>query len=440
MSQPSSALATTRSPEPPDTRLRGWRLLVARAVVFTIITFTVAVGLLALPGLVPFFATPCADAPNSCLIAPQQVAPLARLGITPHALALGIVGLTCLTVLLVDGVAAVLIWRRSDDWMAMLVALTLVLAPAAFTPGLQGLTGFWQVVAQALSTAAVLMLLLLIGLFPSGRFVPRWLWVPLLVVALVLPTAGPHLAAAFTLIPILGTVLVLIASQTYRYRRISTPTQRQQTKWAVYGFVLALLVNQLFWQTYASSIPALHQPDSLYSLLLYPDSVLMIGILAVFFGVAILRHRLYDIDVIIRRTLVYGTLTAVLAAVYAGVVIGLQALVGTVNGAASHSPVIIVASTLLIAALFDPLRRGLQTVIDRRFFRRKYDAARTLATFGVTLHSEVDLSQLTEHLVAVVQETVQPEHVSLWLAPPRRAPNQQLGAPPLRWEARRQES
>ncbi len=133
------ARPTTNSPDEQsaaDTRLRGWRLAAARTVVFTTIALTVAVGLLALPGLVTRLARPCADAPNTCLITPQQVAPLAKLGITPYAAALGVVCLTCLSVLLVDGVAAVLIWRRSDDWMALLVALTLVLAPTLLTPGL----------------------------------------------------------------------------------------------------------------------------------------------------------------------------------------------------------------------------------------------------------------------------------------------------------------
>jgi hypothetical protein len=431
MDQPSPTLIPAGSPEPPDTRLRGWRLVVARTVVFATIGVTVVVGLLALPGLVSLLATPCVDAPNTCVIAPQQVMPLAKLGITPHALALGFVGLTCLSVLLVDGVAAVLIWRRSDDWMVLLVALTLVLLPTTFTPGLQGLTGVWQVAAQALSIAGLFSLILLVGLFPNGRFAPRWLWLPVLVVVLFVDGVGPNLSPVFSLVPILCTVLGLIASQIYRYRRISTPLQRQQTKWAVSGFVLALLVNQLFWQTY-SSIPTFHRPDSLYSLLLYPDSFLMTGILAVSFGVAILRYRLYDIDVIIRRTLVYGTLTAILAALYFGVVLGAQSVVQAVTRQTGQQPVIIVASTLLIAALFNPLRRGLQATIDRRFYRRKYDAARTLSAFGQTLRTETDLAELSAHLMEVVEETMQPASVSLWLrAPARRAPNWQTEESPL---------
>lgn len=133
-----------------------------------------------------------------------------------------------------------------------------------------------------------------------------------------------------------------------------------------------------------------------------------------------LRSQLWNIDVIIRRTLIYGTLTAILAAVYVSVVIGAQSLVQALTGQRGQRPVVIVASTLLIATLFDPLRRHLQAFIDRRFYRRTYNAARTLAAFGATLRTETDLAQLSEHLVTVARETIQPAHVSLWLRQPER--------------------
>jgi hypothetical protein len=142
---------------------------------------------------------------------------------------------------------------------------------------------------------------------------------------------------------------------------------------------------------------------------------LSVDIVPVTLAVAVLRFRLFDIDVLIRRTLVYGTLTAILAAIYFAVVLGAQGVVQTVTGQTGQQPVFIVASTLLVATLFTPLRGHLQAKIDRRFYRRKYDAARTLAAFSQTLRSEVDLAQLSEQLVAVVQETMQPASVSLWL-------------------------
>jgi len=132
-------------------------------------------------------------------------------------------------------------------------------------------------------------------------------------------------------------------------------------------------------------------------------------------AISLLRYRLWEIDLLINRTLVYGVLTVSLALLYAGLIIGLQSLVHLLTGTISEQPLVIVASTLAIAALFQPLRHRLQAIIDRRFYRRKYDAARTIAEFSATLRNEVDLNQLREHLLAVVQETMQPAHVSLWL-------------------------
>jgi hypothetical protein len=138
-------------------------------------------------------------------------------------------------------------------------------------------------------------------------------------------------------------------------------------------------------------------------------------------GVAILRSRLFDIDSIINRTLVYGTLTVLLALVYLGAIIGLQALL---QGFTAGNQLAIVGSTLLIAALFQPLRHGIQHSIDRRFYRRKYDTARTLTAFSATLRNEVDLDHLSEQLVEIVHETMQPTHVSLWLCSPEQDPQQ----------------
>jgi hypothetical protein len=148
-------------------------------------------------------------------------------------------------------------------------------------------------------------------------------------------------------------------------------------------------------------------------------------------GIAILRHRLFDIDVLINRALVYGSLTVLLAAVYFAVVVGLQSLATALTHQTTPQPVIVVASTLLIAALFNPLRQRIQATIDRRFFRRKYDATRTLEVFAAALRSEPDLDALSGQVLDVVQETMQPTRISLWLAPQRQPRERALDTSPL---------
>src|SRR5260221_14355561 len=162
-------------------------------------------------------------------------------------------------------------------------------------------------------------------------------------------------------------------------------------------------------------VPAFNQPDSPYRLTRATMTIIFFLLIPPSIGIAILRYRLWDIDVLINRTLVYGTLTVILTVVYVGLVIGLQALLRGIIS--QDNSVAIVISTLAIAALFQPLRHRLQRVIDRRFYRSKYDAAKIVAAFSATLRQEVDLDQLSEQLVAVVQETVQPTFVSLWLRP-----------------------
>ena len=398
------------------TRLRGWRLVVVRALVFPLAALALTVYAMALPGLPAQVATPCEDIPSTCLITPEQATQLAALGITPAGIAVAATALTCVGILIVVLVAALLLWRRSDDRMALLVAATMVLMPAVYTPISHGLSPEWKLSGELLNLFGEFAIYLLMGLFPSGRFVPRWIWAP--IVILILSTGIPldNALAIFGIFLILALYGCIIAAQIYRYRRLSSPIQRAQTKWVVFGIILSLLVNLIYWQPVVW-IPALQRPDALYTVFAALDSFVILCVLAGSFGVAILRYRLYDIDIIIRRTLVYGSLTLILAAVYFTGVIGAQSVVNEIarKSSGATSPILIVVTTLLIAALFQPLRHRIQRFIDRRFYRGKYDARKTLETFSATLRQEVDLSTLTGRLVSVVTETMQPEHVSLWL-------------------------
>jgi hypothetical protein len=192
-----------------------------------------------------------------------------------------------------------------------------------------------------------------------------------------------------------------------RWRR-SGAVERLQLKWMMYACVLVGVTALVVELGIARLAPSWYLPGTV---------VLSILILAipVAIGVAMLRYRLYDIDVVINRTLVYSILTAMLAAVYVGSVVVLQALFNALTG--GESQLAVVVSTLAIAALFNPLRRRVQDFIDRRFYRKKYDAAKTLEAFSAKLRQETDLDALSDELVAVVRETMQPEYVSLWLHP-----------------------
>jgi hypothetical protein len=230
-----------------------------------------------------------------------------------------------------------------------------------------------------------------------------------------IPVAAPLLNAITSIGQTLFIPLALsaVVSVIVRYRR-EEGTQRQQIKWFAYG--AALLVLTIFVTVIVVTALTPSGQDGSNSLLSNVGFSLAFIMLPIGAGIGVLRYRLYDIDLIINRTLVYGSLTAILAGVYFGTVVGIQQLVRLISGQqAEQNPLVIVLSTLLIAALFTPLRQRIQQFIDRRFYRAKYDTARTLERFAATLRQDVDLAELREHLLGVVMETMQPAHVSLWL-------------------------
>jgi hypothetical protein len=219
------------------------------------------------------------------------------------------------------------------------------------------------------------------------------------------------------LLAVLGGFGAGIAAQLYRYRRVSTPLQRQQSKVLALGFAGIVLVYLLAVGPFflAPGVRTPGWPYLLYGLIWVPLLTrAAFGLLPLLIAFAVLRYHLWDIDVIIRRTLIYGGLTGALALVYVLIVIVLSPLLTAVTGR-QQSELATVVSTLATAALFGPLRGAVQHAIDRRFFRHKYDAGRALAAFSSRVGDEVDVERLTHHLVDVVGETLQPAHVSLWL-------------------------
>jgi hypothetical protein len=252
-------------------------------------------------------------------------------------------------------------------------------------------------------------------LFPDGKFVPRWTrWLVLFSIPLTVTSLYLPYSYLWTILSML--VISAFLAQIYRYRYVSTSTERQQTKWVVFGILLWLVLMGILGVPYMIEInrpPGSSLPW--WSLASSTGWWLTLTIMPLALSIAVLRYRLYEIDLIINRTLVYGVLSAMLVGMYVASIVVLQ---GLVRALASHeSQLAIVASTLFVAALSNPLIRRVQSFIDRRFYRRKYDARKTLEAFSTKLKNETDLEALNNDLVGVVRETMQPAHVSLWLRP-----------------------
>src|SRR5215212_645348 len=345
---------------------------------------------------------------------------LSRGAYAPTVLSLEVMFVLALTL-----ASLAMVWRNWSDWRPLFFSAVFVTYVVWVTPTLDALVlpSLLQTLADLMQDAGLLMAIHFFLLFPDGRFVPRWTrlnalgWALYCVVwgffpSMPLSLIDPFEASfgAFLILILLGWTVGLVA-QAVRYRR-ADPRQRTQTKWVV-------LVITGACAGYASVylpgvfLPASGQARLLYDLFSVPLFWLLALPIPVALIVAMLRYRLFDVNVLINRTLVYGTLSATLVLFYVGSVVLLQTLFRA--GIGSDSQLAVVASTLAVAALFSPLRRRSQRFIDRLFYRNKYDRAQTLAAFSAKLRSETDLDALSGDLTTVVLETVQPAHVSLWL-------------------------
>jgi hypothetical protein len=315
-------------------------------------------------------------------------------------------------------VAVVIFVRHSHQPMALLLAAFLVLLGATFSGAINAVGDGHRLLEWLPSVWGALLLqsmILLFCLFPNARFVPRWTrWVAL---------TSALLLAAVSLLPgsslpldnwpsddyglLLLTVIVLgLAAQAYRYWWISGYWQRRQTTVVAFGIAVAFAGSMLV--ALLPVISPIFQPGT-FAQLIAIAAVIGFMLLIPF---SILR---WDIDLVINRTLVYTVVTGLLLAAYFVLAIALQSLFRAVTGQSSVLAIII--STLLVATLFQPLRGRVQRFIDRRFYRRRYDPARTLTEFGARVRNEIDLPAVTSELVLVVRETMQPASISLWLPP-----------------------
>jgi hypothetical protein len=413
--------ASANTHDEPSTRPPGRWLRLTQIVCVAVALLTGGLFVAGLPLYYDVLHTPCST--EACENTDQvPIEQFQRLERGSGSFSLGIhvaekIATTVILALVSFAVGGILLWRRPDDRMALFVAAMVIIGGAAFaSPSPMNLAASVHpvlvVVARILGTFAAFLYIFLY-LFPDGRFVPRWTrWLTLgLIVVLVRPFLSREIGDQ-----LFGPILLLfvttgVYAQVYRYRHISTMVQRQQTKWAALGISTGmigfLVIGSIF-----GLFPALVVPGTLSFFVLDILLYSFITLIPLSLGIAILRYRLYDIDIIIRRTLVYSVLTLTLGLVYLGCILMSRTLVAPLTGG---SELAIVASTLAIAALFMPLRRRIQRVIDRRFFRRKYDAAKVLAAFGATARDETDLDALTAEMLRVVDETMQPEFVGLWL-------------------------
>ncbi len=422
MNVQSRATPIVESSEP-VTYLQGAWLILARIAWGTLSILATGLFVASLPSYFAYLhILDTSSSGGGPQLSPSDVRVLQRLGLSLDFYAWLDIGVNVLILLVFVLVGVVLFWRKSDDRVALLASFSLMLFPIAFAMQIVGtLPAVWSLPTKVIALLGNFFLALFFTLFPGGRFVPRWtrwltvVWLAYWTINIFLPDS-PISDSWFFVALFPGMVIFLIGLQIYRYRRVSNLIQRQQTKWVVAGIAFAFGPLVIALTLEFTLLPHFFPLSPLvYTLLQWPFDLLLL-LFPLSLGFAILRYRLWDIDVLVNRTLVYGTLTIFLGLIYAGLVIGLQFLLGGFISQTNN--IAIVASTLAIAALFQPLRHHIQRIIDRRFYRRKYDAAHTLATFSATLRNEVDLNQLREDLLGVVQETMQPAHISLWLRKP----------------------
>jgi hypothetical protein len=418
------------SASPPPSSLRGRSLLLARVAWVTVAIAALAIVAFSVPSSFEHFRSVCTAASKVCSEravdqpTPEGVRALRGVGLSVRSYALLNVAIDKAFQVVWFAVGALIFLRRSDDRMALLVSVfliafgTVTVDPTDADALISSQPAWWLPVRGVEIVGAVCVVLFFL-LFPSGRFVPRWTrWLAVAFIAyqvsdILIPNlySGSPVLEMVTEWVFIGFIVGVVWSQVYRYRRASSPAHRRQTKWVVFGTTLGVAGTSIFRLPLDFHLVGGDTPFVL--LLLKMGFALSFLLVPLSISIAVVRSHLFDIDVLINRTLVYGSLTAMLVTLYFVGIVALHRVFVVLTG--EKSTLAVVASTLLIAALFNPLRRRVQGFVDRRFYRRKYDAAKTLEAFSVKLRDETDLDRLGDEMVSVVRETMQPAHVSLWL-------------------------
>ncbi len=430
---PAQLTATSNQPD----ILQAQWLPFARLVWLLLAVFTLVIFIITIPSHAAHLHIVCADIMCGGSQSAVEVAhQLHSLGI---AVDYYVVYSLTLQIVFASGyftVAAVIFWQtwgKPNEWMGLLVSLFLVTFVLAFTDAPAVLARSypaWSLPVACLGFIGETSLPLCFYLLPNGQFAPRWTrwlmlgWIAWGIFWYFFPNFPFKSNTWFLLLEDVVFVSGLgsmVFAQVYRFRYVSSPAQRQQTKWVVFGMATALggffgagilgfIVPHVLLPLLAQSSTFASTVAGIIAITVSYLAMLLIPLTICF---AILRYRLWDVDALVNHTLVYSTVIGVLGLVFLAGVITQQQLLQALIGRASE--LVIVGSTLTIVLLFQPLRRRIQTAINRRLYRRKYVIEQTLAAFSTTLRDEVDLKQLGEDVMEVVEKTMQPAQASLWL-------------------------
>ena len=364
--------------------------------------------------------------PSGCSLTPENVRALEHIGLSISFYANLYMVIQVLYILACVGIALLIVFKKPGQWVPLGLSCFLIWFSAYEGADYPALVAAYPV----LNVPVQLLLFLGGGIlgfyafltFPNGKFGSRW------VLGFYLVSVFEGVLAVFITTPVFVLInsvfsflsfFIILGVLIYRSRRLLNARERAATKWIILS--LSIFIPTVILVFFV--LPAVAPADSLALLIVNIAGFFGCGINIAGILMAVLYANAFDIDVFVRRTLVYTLLTAILALLYAGMVFGSQFGLATFSPQAAQSPFILVGSTLVIAALFQPMRHRIQRTIDRRFYRQKYDASRVIERFSASLHSEIDLADLSEQVVAVVQETMQPAHVSLWLRKPSRTKN-----------------